>query len=68
MSKIQIAVGKTYECRNGATFRAIEITAHDGKTYRVRGEDEKGRTTWRSAKGRFDKAPHALDVIREATA
>lgn len=65
MSKIQIEVGKTYECRNGATFKAIAFTDNATKTYRVRGEDELGRVTWRSAKGRFDKAPHPLDVVRE---
>ena len=65
MNSITIKVGKTYECRNGAEFKALEITHNEGKTYRVRGEDEKGRITWRSLKGRFDKAPHALDVVRE---
>ncbi len=65
MSKIIIETGKTYECRDGSVFRAIEVTRHEGRTYRVRGEDEKGRITWRSLKGRFDKAPHHLDVVRE---
>lgn len=65
MSKIQIEVGKTYECRNGDLFRALAVTENDGKTYRVRGEDQQGRVTWRSLKGRFDRAPHALDVVRE---
>ena len=67
-TKITIAVGKTYECRNGSIFRAIELTNSDLKTYRVRGEDEKGRVCWRSLKGRFTSGPHHLDVVREIPA
>lgn len=28
-------------------------------------ESNMNSITWRSLKGRFDKAPHALDVVRE---
>lgn len=65
MSKILLEIGKIYECRNGERFRAEALTNSDGKTYRVQGEDGQGRITWRSLKGRFSRAPHPLDIVRE---
>lgn len=60
-----IEIGTTYRTRNGSTFRAIEKTGQAG-TYAVRGEDEQGRVTWRSLKGRFARTAHALDCVSVA--
>lgn len=64
---MQLEVGKAYVCRDGSKFVAQAITAW-GPLYRVQGEDEQGRVTWRSAKGRFERYPHKLDVVAEAEA
>lgn len=64
---MQIEVGKTYVCRDGSKFLAQAITT-EGKLYRVQGEDDLGRVTWRSIKGRFERHPHKLDVVAETDA
>ena len=61
---IQIETGKTYTCRDGSEFKATEKTGRKG-TYAIVGEDENGKVTWRSEKGRFDRYPHKLDVVSE---
>ena len=58
-----IEAGKTYVCRDGSLFFAQAITKNKGRTFKVQGEDEQGRITWRSLKGRFSNAPHRLDVV-----
>lgn len=65
MAKVNLEVGKTYETRDG---RAIKITGRSeefGGTYRFIGEDEAGRLTWRSRRGRFDRRPTKHDLVRE---
>lgn len=65
MTKFTLEVGKTYLTRQDERVRIDAETENRG-TYRMRGEDEQGRVTWRSLKGRFTDRPHALDLIAEA--
>lgn len=60
-----IEAGKTYLTRDGQRIHIEQETSHRG-TYRMRGEDEQGRVTWRSRKGRFDRHPSRLDLVAEA--
>ena len=60
-----IEIGKTYLTRDGQRVRIDAETDNRG-TYRMRGEDQEGRVTWRSHKGRFTSRPHRLDLIAEA--
>ena len=62
---MQIEIGKTYKTRDGQRV-TIQAETAEGGTYRFQGEDEQGRITWRSAKGRFDKRPSPLDLVVEA--
>jgi hypothetical protein len=59
-----IQPGKTYTTRDGQRVRIEAETANRG-TYRMQGEDEQGRITWRSRKGRFERHPHRLDLVAE---
>ncbi len=66
---MKIEVGKTYLTRDGQRIE-IESEALDGTssvTYRMQGIDEKGRVTWRSRRGRFDRYPSRLDLVEEVT-
>ena len=59
---MKIEIGKVYVCRDGSKFVAEAETGRND-TYAVQGEDEDGRVTWRSAKGRFCRHPHPRDVV-----
>lgn len=63
-TRITVEVGHAYICRDGSLFTADSLATH-GHTYRVAGEDERGRITWRSLRGRFTSHPHPLDVVGE---
>lgn len=63
-STIIIEVGKTYSTRDGQRI-VIQAETENRGVYRFRGEDEQGCITWRSRKGRFDRTPHHLDLVRE---
>ena len=60
-----IKTGKTYITRDGQRVRIEAETDYPG-TYRMRGEDEQGRITWRARKGQFDRHPSRLDLVAEA--
>lgn len=62
---MKIEVGKTYRTRSGRKVK-IEAETENRGTYRMRGEDEQGRITWRSKRGRFDRHPSQHDLIAEA--
>ena len=67
MAKVNLEIGKTYETRDGRKI-TIEAKTTERGTYRFRGVDERGRLTWRSAKGRFDSRASAHDLVREVAA
>lgn len=62
---IIIEVGKTYLTRDGQRVR-IEAETDNKGTYKMQGEDEEGRVTWRSRRGRFASRACALDLVAEA--
>jgi hypothetical protein len=65
---ITLEPGKTYVCRDGSLFKAQAISSQYVGTFRVQGEDEQGRITWRSLRGRFTRRPHYLDAVGESPA
>lgn len=65
--KMTIVPGKTYLTRDGRRVRIERETSHpDRGTYIMRGTDERGRVTWRSRRGRFDRYPSQLDLVAKA--
>jgi hypothetical protein len=64
-SSIKIEVGKSYMTRDGEQITIQADTGQPGR-YRFQGEDAEGRLTWRSAKGRFGRHPHRLDLVAAA--
>jgi hypothetical protein len=65
-SKISLEIGKTYLTRDGSLRVTIQAETDNRGTYRMQGEDELGRITWRSVNGRFERHAHSLDLVREA--
>ncbi len=63
---MKVEVGKTYLTRTGERVHIHAKTGWPG-TYRMRGEDNRGRITWRSERGRFVSYPHSLDLVAEVT-
>jgi hypothetical protein len=62
-----VEIGKTYLTRSGERIAIeAETDIKVGRTYQFRGTDDRGRFTWYSAKGRFTRHPHRLDLVREA--
>ncbi len=63
-----IEAGKTYITREGKRVRIELIYDRDdfAAYWRCVGEDDQGRVTWRSLKGRFTSHPHRLDLVGEA--
>jgi hypothetical protein len=64
VKNLKIEPGKTYLTRDGQRI-TIEAKTKHGRTYRMQGEDERGRITWRSTVGRFGRTPSRLDLIAE---
>ena len=63
---MNIEIGKTYVTRNGELRVTIKAETANRGTYQMRGEDNLGRITWRSSKGRFERYAHRHDLVREA--
>lgn len=62
---MKIEPNKTYLTRTGSRVTILAVTGERG-TYAFVGEDEQGRPTWRSARGRFTRHPHCEDLVAEA--
>ena len=63
---MRIQVGKTYVTRDGHKVTIEAETPMATATYVMQGVDERGRITWRTRKGRFDRHPHPNDLVSES--
>ena len=63
---MKIEIGKKYITRDGTRTVTIEAESTYRGTFRMQGEDDLGRVTWRSPKGRFTTHLHKHDLVAEA--